>query len=239
MTTFRGEHVELASLDADATPMDVYADGERVGPLPATMEAVPRRARRARAATATGLRSASRRRRRAAAAGAGFAVAAASAASSVIGVAGDRDRRPPCRPPGGPGSCSRRRSRRPHRRTRGPRPCRRPLVTASVLEQRLAVLEVRTCARRRSLVSVMLGDAGLSASAVGRSNFERVARLERERVGGAGLRRAASSRLHLPARTLPSASQPNIMITTTKPPVDERERRRAHLRRRRRGSTRR
>ena len=38
-TTFRGEHVELASLDA-SIPMDVYADGERVGPLPATMEAV-------------------------------------------------------------------------------------------------------------------------------------------------------------------------------------------------------
>ena len=33
-STFRGEHVELESLDADA-PMDVYADGERVGPLPA------------------------------------------------------------------------------------------------------------------------------------------------------------------------------------------------------------
>jgi diacylglycerol kinase (ATP) len=37
--TFRGAHVELASLDA-SVPMDVYADGERVGPLPATMEAV-------------------------------------------------------------------------------------------------------------------------------------------------------------------------------------------------------
>ena len=32
--------VELASLDP-SVPMDVYADGERVGPLPATMEAVP------------------------------------------------------------------------------------------------------------------------------------------------------------------------------------------------------
>jgi diacylglycerol kinase (ATP) len=37
--TFRGEHVELASLDP-SVPMDVYADGERVGPLPASMEAV-------------------------------------------------------------------------------------------------------------------------------------------------------------------------------------------------------
>jgi diacylglycerol kinase (ATP) len=38
--TFRGEHIELASLD-DRAPMDVYADGERVGPLPAAMDAVP------------------------------------------------------------------------------------------------------------------------------------------------------------------------------------------------------
>jgi diacylglycerol kinase (ATP) len=37
--TFTAERVELASLDGSA-PMDVYADGERVGPLPATMEAV-------------------------------------------------------------------------------------------------------------------------------------------------------------------------------------------------------
>ena len=37
--TFRGEHVELASLDA-SIPMEVYADGERVGPLPGTMDAV-------------------------------------------------------------------------------------------------------------------------------------------------------------------------------------------------------
>lgn len=37
--TFRAERVELASLDP-SVPMDVYADGERVGPLPATMEAV-------------------------------------------------------------------------------------------------------------------------------------------------------------------------------------------------------
>jgi diacylglycerol kinase (ATP) len=36
---FRGTHVEIASLDP-SIPMDVYADGERVGPLPATMEAV-------------------------------------------------------------------------------------------------------------------------------------------------------------------------------------------------------
>jgi diacylglycerol kinase (ATP) len=37
--TFRGAHVELESLD-DSRTMEVYADGERVGPLPATMEAV-------------------------------------------------------------------------------------------------------------------------------------------------------------------------------------------------------
>ena len=37
--TFRAERVELASLDA-SIPMEVYADGERVGPLPAAMEAV-------------------------------------------------------------------------------------------------------------------------------------------------------------------------------------------------------
>jgi diacylglycerol kinase (ATP) len=37
--TFRGAHVELESLD-HAVPMEVYADGERVGPLPATMDAV-------------------------------------------------------------------------------------------------------------------------------------------------------------------------------------------------------
>jgi len=38
--TFRGAHVELSSLDR-SVPMEVYADGERVGPLPGTMEAVP------------------------------------------------------------------------------------------------------------------------------------------------------------------------------------------------------
>ncbi len=36
--TLRGTRVEIVALDA--TPMDVYADGEHVGPLPATMEAV-------------------------------------------------------------------------------------------------------------------------------------------------------------------------------------------------------
>jgi diacylglycerol kinase (ATP) len=36
---FRGKRVELESLDP-SVPMDVYADGELVGPLPATMEAV-------------------------------------------------------------------------------------------------------------------------------------------------------------------------------------------------------
>jgi diacylglycerol kinase (ATP) len=39
VSTFRAQHVELESLDSGA-PMDVYADGERVGPLPATMHAV-------------------------------------------------------------------------------------------------------------------------------------------------------------------------------------------------------
>lgn len=37
--TFTGTHVSVAALD-DKLPLDVYADGERVGPLPATMEAV-------------------------------------------------------------------------------------------------------------------------------------------------------------------------------------------------------
>jgi diacylglycerol kinase (ATP) len=37
--TFRGAHIELVSLD-ESIPMEVYADGERVGPLPATMEAM-------------------------------------------------------------------------------------------------------------------------------------------------------------------------------------------------------
>jgi diacylglycerol kinase (ATP) len=39
VSIFRGTRIELASLDP-SVPMDVYADGERVGPLPATMEAV-------------------------------------------------------------------------------------------------------------------------------------------------------------------------------------------------------
>ena len=39
VTTLRGENVYLESLDA-SVPMEVYADGERVGPLPGTMEAV-------------------------------------------------------------------------------------------------------------------------------------------------------------------------------------------------------
>ncbi|MGH8977115.1 MAG: diacylglycerol/lipid kinase family protein [Acidimicrobiia bacterium] len=38
-STFRGAHVEIESLD-DSISMDIYADGERVGPLPASMEAV-------------------------------------------------------------------------------------------------------------------------------------------------------------------------------------------------------
>lgn len=36
--TFRGQRVTIASRD-ERVPMEVYADGERVGPLPATMEA--------------------------------------------------------------------------------------------------------------------------------------------------------------------------------------------------------
>lgn len=39
VTTLRGTNVYLESLDA-SIPMEVYADGERVGPLPGTMEAV-------------------------------------------------------------------------------------------------------------------------------------------------------------------------------------------------------
>jgi diacylglycerol kinase (ATP) len=39
VTTRRGAQVHLESLDA-SIPMEVYADGERVGPLPGTMEAV-------------------------------------------------------------------------------------------------------------------------------------------------------------------------------------------------------
>jgi diacylglycerol kinase (ATP) len=37
--TFRGANIEVVSLDG-SRPMDVYADGERVGPLPARMESV-------------------------------------------------------------------------------------------------------------------------------------------------------------------------------------------------------
>jgi diacylglycerol kinase (ATP) len=37
---FRGARIELDSLD-DSVPMEIYADGERVGPLPGVMEAVP------------------------------------------------------------------------------------------------------------------------------------------------------------------------------------------------------
>ncbi len=39
VTALRGKVVQLESLDA-SIPMEVYADGERVGPLPGTMEAV-------------------------------------------------------------------------------------------------------------------------------------------------------------------------------------------------------
>ena len=39
VTTLRGKNVYLESLDA-SIPMEVYADGERVGPLPGSMEAV-------------------------------------------------------------------------------------------------------------------------------------------------------------------------------------------------------
>lgn len=37
---FRGTRIELESLD-DSVPMEIYADGERVGPLPGVMEAIP------------------------------------------------------------------------------------------------------------------------------------------------------------------------------------------------------
>jgi diacylglycerol kinase (ATP) len=40
VTTYRGKNVTISSRDP-STPMDVYADGERVGPLPATMHAAP------------------------------------------------------------------------------------------------------------------------------------------------------------------------------------------------------
>jgi diacylglycerol kinase (ATP) len=40
VSTFRAARVDLVSLD-ESVPMDVYADGELVGPLPATMEARP------------------------------------------------------------------------------------------------------------------------------------------------------------------------------------------------------
>jgi len=39
ITTLRGAHVQLEALDA-SVPMEIYADGERVGPLPGAMEAV-------------------------------------------------------------------------------------------------------------------------------------------------------------------------------------------------------
>jgi len=39
VTTFKTDRAEIESLDP-SVPMDIYADGERVGPLPATMEAV-------------------------------------------------------------------------------------------------------------------------------------------------------------------------------------------------------
>src|SRR5207248_3117500 len=39
VSTFRAARVELESRDT-SVPMDVYADGERVGPLPAAMEAL-------------------------------------------------------------------------------------------------------------------------------------------------------------------------------------------------------
>jgi diacylglycerol kinase (ATP) len=39
VATLRGANIEVMSLDG-SRPMDVYADGERIGPLPASMEAV-------------------------------------------------------------------------------------------------------------------------------------------------------------------------------------------------------
>jgi diacylglycerol kinase (ATP) len=38
VSTYRGTRITIASLDA-GVPMEIYADGERVGPLPATLEA--------------------------------------------------------------------------------------------------------------------------------------------------------------------------------------------------------
>lgn len=40
VTTYRGKNVTISSRDP-SVPMDVYADGERVGPLPAAMHAAP------------------------------------------------------------------------------------------------------------------------------------------------------------------------------------------------------
>jgi diacylglycerol kinase (ATP) len=40
VSTYRGREISVASRNPEM-PMDVYADGERVGPLPATMEAKP------------------------------------------------------------------------------------------------------------------------------------------------------------------------------------------------------
>jgi diacylglycerol kinase (ATP) len=40
VTTYRGKNVTISSRDP-SVPMDVYADGERVGPLPASMRAAP------------------------------------------------------------------------------------------------------------------------------------------------------------------------------------------------------
>jgi diacylglycerol kinase family enzyme len=37
---YRGKVVELASLDT-SVPLELYGAGERIGPLPARMEAVP------------------------------------------------------------------------------------------------------------------------------------------------------------------------------------------------------
>ena len=59
-TTFRGARVELESLDA-SVPMEVYADGERVGPLPGDDGSRARRADRPRSRS-TGAPARGRRR---------------------------------------------------------------------------------------------------------------------------------------------------------------------------------
>ena len=143
-STFRGEHIEVEALDPTQA-MDVYADGERVGPLPATMDAVrnaltvriPASAERAQGSGSSGLglglgffggiglgRFPSRvprlrhprrlRHRRRVAPRRPLPPASSVTVSPVTLIA-------PCMPASRwPGSCSRRRTRLPRRRTRWP-----------------------------------------------------------------------------------------------------------------------